>query len=134
MFSALFARVFGRCAERANSGLTLPKDKAINRRQYAQYGKPRPTQQHSILDKEAAMQEPSGILRDNSEFSVTAFFTLVIMKRTRISSRKRISANAVELGRLAVCLAESGSRLEDAFLEKQLRALILRLVDRKSVV
>lgn len=75
------------------------------------------------------MQEPSGILRDNNEFSVTAFFTLVIMKRTRISSRKRISANAVELGRLAVCLAESGSRLEDAFLEKQLRALILQLLE-----
>ena len=50
------------------------------------------------------------------------------MKRNRLSSRKRISADAAELGRLATCLAESGSRLEDIFWEKQLFALVEKLL------
>lgn len=50
------------------------------------------------------------------------------MKRTRTSSRKRISSDAVELGRLAVCLAESGGKLEEDFLEKQLGELIVQLL------
>lgn len=50
------------------------------------------------------------------------------MKRTRTSSRKRISSDAVELGRLALCLAESGGRLEDSFLEKQLSERIVQLL------
>ena len=50
------------------------------------------------------------------------------MKRTRFSSRKRISPDASELGRLAAGLAESGGRLEDRFWEAQLAALIERLL------
>ena len=51
-----------------------------------------------------------------------------IMKRTRLSSRKRVSADAAELGRLATCLAESGGKLEDGFWEKQLDELIGQLL------
>ena len=50
------------------------------------------------------------------------------MKRNRLSSRKRISADATELGRLATGLAESGGRLEDLFWEKQLVDLIDKLL------
>lgn len=50
------------------------------------------------------------------------------MKRTRFSSRKRISTDAAELGRLATGLAESGGKLEDAFWEAQLGELIDRLL------
>ncbi len=50
------------------------------------------------------------------------------MKRNRLSSRKRISADAAELGRIATCLAESGSKLEDNFWEKQLTGLVDKLL------
>ena len=50
------------------------------------------------------------------------------MKRNRLSTRKRISADATELGRLAICLAESGGKLEDAFWEKQLSDLVDKLL------
>ena len=50
------------------------------------------------------------------------------MKRNRLSSRKRISASANELGRLAICLAESGGKLEDAFWHKQISAFVDRLL------
>ena len=50
------------------------------------------------------------------------------MKRNRLSSRKRISADATELGRLATCLAESGGKLEDIFWEKQLSDLVGKLL------
>ena len=50
------------------------------------------------------------------------------MKRNRLSSRKRISADATELGRLATGLAESGGKLEDAFWEKQLSDLVDKLL------
>jgi len=53
---------------------------------------------------------------------------LHIMKRNRLSSRKRISADATELGRLATGLAESGGKLEDAFWEKQLSDLVDKLL------
>ena len=50
------------------------------------------------------------------------------MKRNRLSSRKRVSADAAELGRLALCLAESGGRLEDIFWERQLAELVEKLL------
>ena len=50
------------------------------------------------------------------------------MKRNRLSSRKRVSADATELGRLALCLAESGGRLEDSFWERQLADLVEKLL------
>ena len=50
------------------------------------------------------------------------------MKRNRLSSRKRISADATELGRLATGLAESGGRLEEVFWEKQLIELVEKLL------
>jgi hypothetical protein len=50
------------------------------------------------------------------------------MKRSRFSSRKRISADATELGRLATGLAESGGKLEDAFWEKRLAEQVNRLL------
>jgi hypothetical protein len=50
------------------------------------------------------------------------------MKRNRLSSRKRISADATELGRLATGLAESGGKLEDLFWEKELVDLIDKLL------
>ena len=50
------------------------------------------------------------------------------MKRNRLSSRKRISADAAELGRLATCLSESGGKLEDLFWEKQLSDLVCHLL------
>lgn len=50
------------------------------------------------------------------------------MKRNRLPSRKRISTDATELGRLATGLSESGGMLEDAFWEKQLRELVDKLL------
>src|ERR1035437_9791652 len=50
------------------------------------------------------------------------------MKRNRPSSRKRISADATELGRLATGLAESGGKIEDVFWEKQLSELVDKLL------
>lgn len=50
------------------------------------------------------------------------------MKRSRLSSRKRISSDAAELGRLASGLAESGGKLEDAFWETRLAELIDKLL------
>ena len=50
------------------------------------------------------------------------------MKRNRLSSRKRISADATELGRLATCLSESGGKLEDIYWEKQLSDLVCHLL------
>ena len=50
------------------------------------------------------------------------------MKRTRFSSRKRISSDAAELGRLAAGLAESGGKLEDAYWETQLADLVDKLL------
>jgi hypothetical protein len=50
------------------------------------------------------------------------------MKRNRLSSRKRISADATELGRLATGLAESGGKLEDTFWETQLCDLVDKLL------
>jgi hypothetical protein len=49
------------------------------------------------------------------------------MKRNRFSSRKRISADATELSRLAIGLAESGSKLEDQFWQNRLGELVDRL-------
>ena len=51
------------------------------------------------------------------------------MKRNRLSSRKRTSADAAELGRLATCLAESGGKLEDCFWETKLSALVEKLLN-----
>jgi hypothetical protein len=50
------------------------------------------------------------------------------MKRNRFSSRKRISADATEVGRLAIGLAESGSKLEDLFWQKRLAELVDRML------
>ena len=50
------------------------------------------------------------------------------MKRNRLSSRKRISADATELGRLATGLAESGGKLEDQFWERELADLVDKLL------
>lgn len=50
------------------------------------------------------------------------------MKRSRFSSRKRISTDATELGRLATGLAESGGKLEDAFWENRLAELVDKLL------
>lgn len=50
------------------------------------------------------------------------------MKRTRFSSRSRISADATELARLATGLAESGGKLEDAFWESRLAELVENLL------
>ena len=50
------------------------------------------------------------------------------MKRNRLSSRKRISADATELGRLATGLADSGGKLEEVFWEKQLVELVEKLL------
>ena len=49
------------------------------------------------------------------------------MKRNRFTSRKRISADANELSRLAIGLAESGSRLEDLFWQSRLGELVDKL-------
>ncbi len=49
------------------------------------------------------------------------------MKRSRFSSRKRISADASELGRLAIGLAESGSKLEDLFWQGRLAEVVDKL-------
>ena len=50
------------------------------------------------------------------------------MKRNRLSSRKRMSSDATELGRLATGLAEAGGRLEREFWERQLFDLINRIL------
>ena len=50
------------------------------------------------------------------------------MKRNRLSSRKRISTDASELGRIAIGLAESGGQLEEDFWHAQLAELIDRLL------
>ena len=50
------------------------------------------------------------------------------MKRTRTSSRKRISADATELGRLAIELAESGGKLERTFWENHISELVDKLL------
>jgi hypothetical protein len=50
------------------------------------------------------------------------------MKRTRFSPRKRSSADATDLSRLATGLAESGSRLEDLFWEARLAEGVDRLL------
>jgi len=50
------------------------------------------------------------------------------MKRTRLSTRKRISDHANELGRLAIGLAESGGHLEAMLWERQLTALVNKLL------
>ncbi len=50
------------------------------------------------------------------------------MKRTRFTSRKRISVDATELSRLAAGLAESGSKLEDTFWETHLAEVVDRLL------
>ena len=50
------------------------------------------------------------------------------MKRNRLSSRKRMSSDATELGRLAIGLAESGGKLERSFWENQLVELIDRIL------
>jgi hypothetical protein len=50
------------------------------------------------------------------------------MKRTRFSSRERVSREAIELGRLAGSLATSGSRLEDRYWEDRLASLVDRLL------
>ena len=54
------------------------------------------------------------------------------MKRNRLSSSKRISADATELGRLATCLSESGGKLEELFWEKQLSELICHLLKNSA--
>jgi hypothetical protein len=54
------------------------------------------------------------------------------MKRNRLSSRKRMSSDALELGHLAIGLAESGGRLEESFWEKQLAELIDRTLQEGS--
>jgi hypothetical protein len=54
------------------------------------------------------------------------------MKRNRLPSRKRISSDASELGRLATGLAESGGRLEEEFWEKQLVDLVDRILQEGS--
>lgn len=46
------------------------------------------------------------------------------MKRSRFASRSRISADATELARLAAGLAESGSKIEDAYWENHLAELV----------
>ena len=54
------------------------------------------------------------------------------MKRPRFSSRERVSRDAVELGKLATGIAESGSKLEDAFWERKLASTIDRLLETQS--
>jgi hypothetical protein len=49
------------------------------------------------------------------------------MKRNRFTSRKRMSADASELSRLAIGLAESGSKLEDLFWQGRLAELVDRI-------
>lgn len=49
-------------------------------------------------------------------------------KRKPLSSRKRMSSDAVELGRLAAGIAESGSRLEKQLLETQAYTLVEKLL------
>lgn len=49
-------------------------------------------------------------------------------KRKPLSSRKRMSSDAIELGRLAAGIAESGSRLEKQLWETQASALVEKLL------
>ena len=49
------------------------------------------------------------------------------MKRNRFTSRRRTSADANELSRLAIGLSESGSRLEDLFWQSRLGELVDKL-------
>jgi hypothetical protein len=51
------------------------------------------------------------------------------MKRPRFSARERTSRDAVELGKLATGLANSGSKLEDSFWEGRLAAHIDRMLE-----
>lgn len=51
------------------------------------------------------------------------------MKRPRFGSRDRLSRDAAELQRLATGLAESGSRIEDAWWEKHLAELVDQLLE-----
>ncbi|MDR1162474.1 MAG: DUF2863 family protein [Candidatus Accumulibacter sp.] len=51
------------------------------------------------------------------------------MARNRPITRKRISTDAAELGRLSLRLSESGGKLEDAFWEKKLVEIIDRLLN-----
>lgn len=50
------------------------------------------------------------------------------MKRPRFSARERVSRDAIELGRLAAGLADSGSKLEDKYWEDKLATHIDRLM------
>lgn len=50
------------------------------------------------------------------------------MKRPRFSARERLSREALELGRLANGLAQSGGKLEDAYWEDRLATAIDRLL------
>lgn len=54
------------------------------------------------------------------------------MKRTRFGSRERISRDAAELQRFAIALSESGSKLEDNFLEAQFNKLIEKLLQSSA--
>jgi len=54
------------------------------------------------------------------------------MKRPRFSARERVSRDAVELGKLATGIAESGSKLEDAYWERKLAVTIDRLLETQS--
>jgi len=54
------------------------------------------------------------------------------MKRNRLPTRKRISADASELGRIATSLADSGGKLEDIFWEKKLSDLICKLLENSA--
>jgi hypothetical protein len=51
------------------------------------------------------------------------------MKRSRFGARDRLSRDAAELQRLAIGLAESGSRLEDLFWESQLSEHLQSLIE-----
>lgn len=50
------------------------------------------------------------------------------MKRPRYSARERVSREAIELGRLAAGLGQSGGKLEDAFWDTRLATAIDRLL------
>lgn len=54
------------------------------------------------------------------------------MKRPRYSARERVSREAVELGRLASGLGQSGGKLEDAFWETRLATVIDRLLQESA--
>lgn len=54
------------------------------------------------------------------------------MKRTRYSARERVSREAIELGRLAAGLGQSGCKLEDAYWEGRLATAIDRLLQENA--